>query len=549
MIKKWTVCLSIIILVLNFVPNLLQGHQVFAENQKNYKDKVELINDESFNISYSMRALENQYEWEIDYRINKTENDKELKLKFSFEGNQPIEIEENESWTLKEKNTIISDFEKENEGKIVLRANNSISLLNLEIQADAKLIENDQEVISEDILAKNESTIFSLYIPENNKADSKEKDNKNTEEVLNNESSQEETVSQLKKDSQLAFSYPSNFGIKASFNDLAQNYENISPEYRQDETGISRWNSFSSQWDGVNSWNGEATNLENSYIEYAGVNNPVDFALRKYAKETETPGLYDVYLNVRGNVQNPIKPVDIVLVIDMSGSMQGAKETAVRQGVSDFLSTIQNTAYADYVNVGIVGYSSPGNYVTGASGYITVPIDKVSSESHVKSINQALAPQFSGGTFTQLGLRKGTEMLEQDSSDNQKMMILMTDGVPTFSYKVNSASKVDNVIYGQSFAESRDEPGNTSKIQSPYSVKDINGGSNIEIRDTWAATLGEAEISKQEISEIHTLGIQLGNDGSYLSQEEVKSRTSLIATTGLYQDANSANDITDYLKN
>lgn len=133
----------------------------------------------------------------IDYRINKTENDKELKLKFSFEGNQPIEIEENESWTLKEKNTIISDFEKENEGKIVLRANNSISLLNLEIQADAKLIENDQEVISEDILAKNESTIFSLYIPENNKADSKEKDNKNTEEVLNNESSQEETVSQL----------------------------------------------------------------------------------------------------------------------------------------------------------------------------------------------------------------------------------------------------------------------------------------------------------------------------------------------------------------
>lgn len=565
MIKKWTVCLSIIILVLNFVPNLLQGHQVFAENQKNYKDKVELINDESFNISYSMRALENQYEWEIDYRINKTENDKELKLKFSFEGNQPIEIEENESWTLKEKNTIISGFEKEDEGKIVLRANNSISLLNLEIQADAKLIENEQEVISEDILAKNESTIFSLYIPENNKADSKEKDNKNTEEVLNNESSQEETVSQLKKDSQLSFSYPSNFGIKASFNDLAQNYENIYPEYRQDETGISPnhswiptgnttvvnhqgWNSFSSQWDGVNSWNGEATNLENSYIEYAGVNNPVDFALRKYAKETETPGLYDVYLNVRGNVQNPIKPVDIVLVIDMSGSMQGAKETAVRQGVSDFLSTIQNTAYADYVNVGIVGYSSPGNYVTGASGYITVPIDKVSSESHVKSINQALAPQFSGGTFTQLGLRKGTEMLEQDSSDNQKMMILMTDGVPTFSYKVNSASKVDNVIYGQSFAESRDEPGNTSKIQSPYSVKDINGGSNIEIRDTWAATLGEAEISKQKISEIHTLGIQLGNDGSYLSQEEVKSRTSLIATTGLYQDANSANDITDYLK-
>ena len=67
-------------------------------------------------------------------------------------------------------------------------------------------------------------------------------------------------------------------------------------------------------------------------------NNPVDFALRKYARETETPGLYDVFLNVRGNVQNPIKPVDIVLVVDMSGSMEGAREGAIKQGVKSFLS-------------------------------------------------------------------------------------------------------------------------------------------------------------------------------------------------------------------
>lgn len=61
-----------------------------------------------------------------------------------------------------------------------------------------------------------------------------------------------------------------------------------------------------------------------------------------------------------GNVQNPIKPVDIVLVVDMSGSMEGAREGAIKQGVKSFLSSIENTAYAQYVNVGLVGYQVQG---------------------------------------------------------------------------------------------------------------------------------------------------------------------------------------------
>ena len=63
------------------------------------------------------------------------------------------------------------------------------------------------------------------------------------------------------------------------------------------------------QWDGQTSWNGDPTNRTNSYIEYGGTGDQADYAIRKYARETTTPGLFDVYLNVRGNVQKEITPL------------------------------------------------------------------------------------------------------------------------------------------------------------------------------------------------------------------------------------------------
>ena len=56
------------------------------------------------------------------------------------------------------------------------------------------------------------------------------------------------------------------------------------------------------------SWNGDPTNRTNSYIEYGGTGDQADYAIRKYARETTT-GLFDVYLNVRGNVQKEITPL------------------------------------------------------------------------------------------------------------------------------------------------------------------------------------------------------------------------------------------------
>ena len=303
-----------------------------------------------------------------------------------------------------------------------------------------------------------------------------------------------------------------------------------------------------SGWDNNTAWDGDATNTTNSYLKFGDPNNP-DYQIRKYAKETNTPGLYDVYLNVKGNTQQNVKPVDIVLVVDMSGSMEFNRYNtnragAVRTGVKNFLTSIQNAGLGNYVNVGLIGFSSPG-YIGGESGYISVKLGKAGNASQQQAINGALNPRFQGGTYTQIGLRQGSAMLNADTSGNKKMMILLTDGVPTFSNKVINSEWINGTLYGTNFGSRRDEPSDTAQLRWPYT--DSSGNT---IYDTWPATLGEAKKAKDSGNEVHALGIQLADDGHYMTKEEIRQNMQLITNSpDLYEDADSADAVEAYLNN
>lgn len=372
-------------------------------------------------------------------------------------------------------------------------------------------------------------------------------------------------------------------GLVASGSSVVTAAANIRPTYQTDANGTYPTNSWQvtgqqnvinqrggdqvSGWDNNKRWNGDATDTTNSYLKFGDPNNP-DYQIRKYAKETNTPGLYDVYLNVKGNTQQNVKPVDIVLVIDMSGSMESKnnggidRAGAVRTGVENFLTSIQNAGLGDYVNVGLIGFSSPGYYIGGGnkateSGYISVGLGKAGNTSHQQEIKKALRPNFNGGTYTQIGLREGSAMLNKDTSGNKKikkMMILLTDGVPTFSKKVKNSEWINGTLYGTNFGSSRDEPGDTAWLRWPYTDNSGN-----RIYDTWPATLGEAKIAKDSGNEVHALGIQLADDGyynmygyymTYMTKEKIRQNMQLITSSpDLYKDADSADAIEAYLKN
>lgn len=353
-------------------------------------------------------------------------------------------------------------------------------------------------------------------------------------------------------------------GLVTSGSSVVTATANIRPTYQTDANGTYPTNSWQvtgqqnvinqrggdqvSGWDNNTIWNGDATDTTNSYLKFGDPNNP-DYQIRKYAKETNTPGLYDVYLNVKGNTQQNVKPVDIVLVVDMSGSMESNRwgtdrAGVVRTGVKNLLTSIQNAGLGNYVNVGLIGFSSPG-YIGGKSGYISVKLGKAGNASQQQAINGALSPKFQGGTYTQIGLRQGSAMLNTDTSGNKKMMILLTDGVPTFSNEVKKSELINGTLYGTDFGTGMDEPGNTAQLWWPYT-----DSSHHFIEDTWPATLGEAKKAKDSGNEIHALGIQLANDRNYMTRDQIRQKMKLIPTSpDLYEDADSADAVEAYLNN
>lgn len=600
--KKWATWLSLLVLCLSIVANISHGYTVLADSLAS--DETMLIQYDDLLVSYKATPTQTGNAWVIHYHYNNAVKDGETRsLKFQFldSQGQPINVVPEKGWTITKDKQLLSTFRAQDEGDVRLTTGSSITKISLNVQADAQ---DKSGNLQRDILPKDIGKTYALTPPENTVTGTSSTSTSSSSSATPSSSSSSSTASTKSSSSATPSSSSSTASTtsnsvtnsqarqtmastSASMSTATQFQTemltagpNIVPQYTTDATGIYPTNSWipagnqtvinhqgnvnaTNQWDGNKSWNGDPSNKSTSYIEYGGTGSAAQFAIRKYAKETATPGLYDVYLNVRGNDQKNIKPVDIVLVVDMSGSMEPDRAAAVRSGISSFLQQITNAGIGDYVNVGLVGYSSP-NYLSTKTGIVKVDMKAVSAQGQVAALKGAVDQKFEGGTFTQLGIRKGTEMLDDDKSQNQKMMILLTDGVPTFSYTVTDAIQNNNVVYGTKFSTDMDEPGETSQLwiwktnlfgflfKSPKSYP--AGGSTI--RDTWPATLGEAKISKDKGITLHALGIQIDQDNGYkkdpynpyMTRQQILPNMKLLASPGLYQDANSANDIQKYLQ-
>lgn len=577
--KKKSVWFMMVAILMGFIPPILTACSSIAHAIEIQPDKI--VDQAGLKVISSVSSDGNSLNWELQYEksVASDGNDQALKFKVTADGeaiafNEDASFAANDDQWFAEKN-----FSKQSQGSLSFTTALNVSKVALEIQADATKTDGTQAVtINKNILTSAVEGPHALKLPAVATQETTEVSATSPTTAEETTSSQEtETTAQTEEASEAKSSEINSSRVVVGASNLEYlsgisafssiNYSNIAPEYTTDATkGTFSTNSWQpagqtnvinhqgnkernfATWDGVTSWNGDPSDTTHSYIQYG--EKQTDFAIRKYAKETSEPGLYDVYLNVKGNEQQDIKPVDIVLVVDMSGSMESSQSNgwndragAARNGVKNFLQTIKDAGIGDYVNVGLVGFSSPG-YVTGPNGYLTVPIGKASDTSHINAINDALKPKFTGGTYTQIGIEQGQQMLAGSSNEN-KMMIVLTDGVPTFSKKVTAAQTIDGTTYATKFGNRLDEPGNTSKLNRSYVVGSWGNRTNID--STWPATLGAAKIAKDAGLTIHLLGIQLSKDGNFLTEQQVRDRASLIATPGKYKDAETTDDVSDYL--
>ncbi|WP_420496357.1 SpaA isopeptide-forming pilin-related protein [Macrococcus psychrotolerans] len=165
----------------------------------------------------------------------------------------------------------------------------------------------------------------------------------------------------------------------------------------------------------------------------------------KKAQPTSTENEYAIDLKTQGRASVTQETVDIVLVVDNSGSMRDivangkTRWQSMKEDVFQFIDEVTqaNTATNTKVRIDVVNFASivrpPLN--PGFSGNPAI----IKSKFYSSYLNNQDA-----GTFTQRGLRSGSELLSK-SSASKKVMVVLTDGAPTLSYLGTRATDSENI--------------------------------------------------------------------------------------------------------
>jgi len=296
----------------------------------------------------------------------------------------------------------------------------------------------------------------------------------------------------------------------------------------------------------------EATGYRQSRnLPVAGVN--------KYAKEVfgqdgkVVNGEYEINLKTQGNLVNPDERVDVLLVYDNSSSMDdlvtnsdGVRKTrrefandATKIFVNNVLSQENNAK--GFIKMGIVTYASEifdnkshtvevnGRIYTDVLGDLTS--DGISSDPNEiikrlpnSTLKNTTKSQF-GGTFTSGALKYAGEMLEKYSSPNHKKVIIhITDGMPTRSLKVKHikngvATEYYSSVYGEADYGIKGVGGNywlgseySYSVNERYKTYTVDG---YTINNNGFAAMSVAKNMIDKGIEIYNLGIELGDPSTF----------------------------------
>lgn len=149
---------------------------------------------------------------------------------------------------------------------------------------------------------------------------------------------------------------------------------------------------------------------------------------------------WDVTVRVEG--KDSTKKSDIVLVIDRSGSMKDKDKDGVsrmahaQEAATKFVRTLLPDGNDGNTRIAIVSF---------ASSVSTNQLLTNDANELYKAINGLKAD---GGTFTQAGIKQAESILANSTAD-VKNIVLLSDGVPTYSYDIkNPTNYLTNLVYG-----------------------------------------------------------------------------------------------------
>lgn len=289
---------------------------------------------------------------------------------------------------------------------------------------------------------------------------------------------------------------------------------------------------------------------------------------KKTVKATIDPTKFEIELDVIGGVTvKPDRLIDISFVIDRSSSMTGNKvpesddktrwevlKTAMTKFTDDLL-TDDNKAGDNgkgYIRMGLAAFGSKRTkesdsdkpkWAYGEIGNFGTGIAFTNQKSDVMShylINTN--PETNSGTPTYLGLDAGLKLLNDSARSNaQKVLIILTDGVPTFG----PGSGYTNITTGSTVTNP------TAKVTRYAFLNDTNKvyGSGSESQGTTAmsniraSTIAHANSRPQQTPSVVRYSIGFGVSGV----GDVLTALATTDTGGLVGEANTEGGLDDIL--
>lgn len=198
--------------------------------------------------------------------------------------------------------------------------------------------------------------------------------------------------------------------------------------------------------DGVEVNDAETKDILTYSVMSASVIEEKSLTHEKYVSLNDD-GTYDLNLTVSGIVGSETNkvPIDVVLIVDKSGSMARGMDSnsnvnrpnrridKVADATKNLTDSITANASNLDVRYNVVEFSSMSN--TKSNGWTTGD----TSANGTRAYNTVANISPNGGTNYQAGIRKAIEQLTADGSRSnaQKIVIFLTDGLPTYRIGTN----------------------------------------------------------------------------------------------------------------
>lgn len=143
------------------------------------------------------------------------------------------------------------------------------------------------------------------------------------------------------------------------------------------------------------------------------------------------------------NTVNQVTKTDIVLVLDLSGSMSTNNRIGkVKTAGKEFVKGLLDGEYKNSVQIGVVTYSKTASSLLPNSGLSNNETTINNKIDNIKATNE--------GTNIQAGLRKANEILAaskavhaNNNEEVQQIIVLLSDGEPTYSYQASGYDAVN----------------------------------------------------------------------------------------------------------